>query len=99
MNHISRKGQCVVQTSRPDFGAEELLALIRECGLNRLLLYVPWLTNLLDIARKDDTVLNALKSMRQICYTGASLNPENEAWIMEKGIPATVGAVVSKVNS
>ncbi|KAJ7631657.1 hypothetical protein DFH06DRAFT_479688 [Mycena polygramma] len=28
--------------------------------------------------------------MHQIIYTGASLNPEDEAWIIEQGLPATI---------
>ncbi|TCD63101.1 hypothetical protein EIP91_006005 [Steccherinum ochraceum] len=89
INYLTLSGQCLAQTSRSDFGRDELLALVHECGLNRMFLYVPWFTNLLDIARKDEVVLNALKGMRQICYTGASLNPEQEAWIMKEKIPAT----------
>ncbi|KAH8101485.1 acetyl-CoA synthetase-like protein [Cristinia sonorae] len=89
VSYLSGLGQCVVQTSRSDFGRDEFLDLVRECGMNRMLLYVPWLTNLLDIARTDNILLEALKGMRQICYTGASLNPDDEAWIMAAGIPAT----------
>ena len=98
VNYLSFKGQCVIQTSRNDFGREEFLALVNECGLNRLLLYVPWLTNLIDIARKDAVVFDALKSLRQICYTGASMNPEDKAWLMKMKIPATVSTFRSSAG-
>ncbi|TFK38520.1 acetyl-CoA synthetase-like protein [Crucibulum laeve] len=89
INYLSWSGQCVVQTSATNFGADELLAMIRECGLNNLLLYAPWFSNLLSIARKNAEVLEALRGMTQIAYTGAALNPEDEAWIIEQDLPAT----------
>ncbi|KAJ6471759.1 acetyl-CoA synthetase-like protein [Mycena vitilis] len=90
MSHLSASGQCMVQLSRSALDRETLLDLIRLTGLNNLLVYAPWLSHLLSIARTDTEVLCALRSMRQIIYTGASLNPEDEAWIAEQGIPATV---------
>ncbi|KAJ6604261.1 acetyl-CoA synthetase-like protein [Mycena vulgaris] len=90
INHLSGSGQCMVQLSRSGFDRDTLLDLIRLAGLNNLLLYAPWFSKLLLMARTDTEVLAALRGMRQIAYTGASLNPEDEAWIIEQGIPATV---------
>lgn len=82
-------GGSFVQTSRPDISAEEFLALVHQCGLNRLLQYSEWLSALLKIARNNDEVLSALQGLRQVVYTGTSMNPEDEAWALEKGIPIT----------
>ncbi|KAG6919695.1 hypothetical protein DXG01_002641 [Tephrocybe rancida] len=84
----SATGQCIIQTSRPDFDATELLAMVQE-GLNNILLYANWLSKLLDVARSEDNVLRALRSVHQIAYTGEALNPEDMRWALEKKIPLT----------
>lgn len=90
INYLAPKHGCAIQTPRADFSAEELLAMIEYGGVNRLQLYAPWLSNLISIARRDPRVLNSLRGMRQIAYTGTALNPEDEAWIRTNDIPATV---------
>ncbi|KAJ7611736.1 hypothetical protein FB45DRAFT_1119074 [Roridomyces roridus] len=80
ISYLSLRGDCNVQTSRSDFDAEELLQLSREAGVNRLFLYAP----------TNQGVLDNLKNMRQIIYTGASLNPEDEAWMVAQNIPGTL---------
>lgn len=79
----------MVKTSKPDFELEEFLAMLPQ-GLNALFLYAPWFSKLLNIARTNPTVLAALQGMGQINYTGAALNPEDEIWATEQGIPVTV---------
>lgn len=93
MSYITWSGQCLIQTSRVDFDAKELLALVKE-GLNALLLYAPWLSKLIVLARSDPVIFGALREMGQICYTGAALNPEDERWLMEHDIQATVSLFV-----
>lgn len=83
-------GGSFVQTSRPDIGAEEFLALVRQCGLNRLLQYGSWLSALVGVARTNAEVLEAMRGLRQVVYTGVSMNPEDEAWALANGIPVTV---------
>ncbi|KAJ6575509.1 acetyl-CoA synthetase-like protein [Mycena sp. CBHHK59/15] len=98
ISHLSRSGQCMVQLSRLSFDDRDtLLDLVRYTGLNNLFLYAPWLSKLLALARTDGEVLSALHGMRQITYTGASLNPEDEAWIIEQKIPATVMYATTEV--
>lgn len=79
----------MVKTSKPDFELDEFLAMLPQ-GLNALFLYAPWFSKLLNIARTNPTVLAALQGMGQINYTGAALNPEDEIWATEQGIPVTV---------
>jgi hypothetical protein len=79
----------MVKTSKSDFELDEFLAMLPQ-GLNALFLYAPWFSKLLNIARTNPTVLAALQGMGQINYTGAALNPEDEIWATEQGIPVTV---------
>lgn len=79
----------MVQTSKPDIDPPEFLAMVAD-GLNFTFLYAPWLSKLISIARADKEVLTALRSMSQVSYTGASLNPEDEQWLIENGIKASV---------
>ena len=83
-------GAAFVQTSKAAIGADEFLAMVKQCGLNRLLQYATWLSALIDVARKNDEVLKALQGMRQVMYTGLAMNPEDEAWAFAHDIPLTV---------
>lgn len=65
------------------------MAMVEE-GLNYVLLYAPWLSKLITIAKSNKEVYGALKKMTQVTYTGASLNPEDEQWLIKNGIPVTV---------
>ncbi|KAJ7592020.1 acetyl-CoA synthetase-like protein [Mycena floridula] len=84
--YLSFSGQCLVQSSKPDFPASELLAMVDQ-GLNGLMIYAPWLSKLITLSRTDSGVLAALKALAQINYTGAAMNPEDEIWMAEQGIP------------
>ncbi|KAJ7333444.1 acetyl-CoA synthetase-like protein [Mycena albidolilacea] len=88
ITYLSWSGHCMVKTSKPDFELDEFLAMLPQ-GLNALFLYAPWFSKLLNIARVNPTVLAALQRMGQINYTGAALNPEDEIWATEQGIPVT----------
>ncbi|KAJ7738147.1 acetyl-CoA synthetase-like protein [Mycena metata] len=90
ISHLSVWGQCAVQTSRADFDVEEFLALVKAAGLNRVFLYAPWLSRLIKFAKADPVVLETLQKMRQIIYTGASINPDDEAWMVAKDLPVTL---------
>jgi hypothetical protein len=89
MSYLSWSGHCLIQTSKPDFEVDEFLAMVEQ-GLNAMVLYAPWLSKIFDIARSDAAVLSALKEMGQVHYTGAALNPDDEIWATEQGIPVTV---------
>ncbi|KAF8174893.1 acetyl-CoA synthetase-like protein [Pholiota molesta] len=89
VSYLGWSGQCLVQTSKPDFDTSEFLALIAEAGMNWAFLYAPWLSKLIGIARNDVNVLAALKGLVEVTYTGAALNPSDEAWLVENGVKAT----------
>ncbi|KAI0821841.1 acetyl-CoA synthetase-like protein [Trametes gibbosa] len=86
---ISWSGACLTQSSGREITADEFLAMVQQCGLNFLLQYAPWLAKLLAAARQRAEVLEALRGLQQIAYTGASLNPEDERWALQQGIKLT----------
>jgi acyl-CoA synthetase (AMP-forming)/AMP-acid ligase II len=89
MSYLVYSGQCLIQTTKSDFDATEFLALVKE-GMNAMLLYAPWLSKLSSIARTNSDVLAAMRGMAQITYTGASLNPEDEQWLISRGVTVAV---------
>ncbi|KAF9531387.1 hypothetical protein CPB83DRAFT_848943 [Crepidotus variabilis] len=87
--YISINGQCWLQSPRPDFNEVEFVAMVNE-GLKFLFVYAPWLSKLVSIAKSNKDVFGALKKISQITYTGASLNPEDEQFLIKNGIPLTI---------
>ncbi|KAI0765860.1 acetyl-CoA synthetase-like protein [Trametes elegans] len=89
LTYLLRSGASLAQSSGREIQADEFLAMIKDCGLNCVLQYAPWLEKLLIAAREREDVRSALRKMRQIAYTGATLSPEHERWALEQGIPLT----------
>ena len=89
---MSWSGACLTQSAGREITADEFLAMVEKCGLNFLLQYAPWMQKLLAAARQRPEILQALRGMQQIAYTGATLNPEDEQWALKQGIPLTVRA-------
>ncbi|KDR66678.1 hypothetical protein GALMADRAFT_232387 [Galerina marginata CBS 339.88] len=98
ISYLAHSGSCLIQTSKADMDTSEFYALVEQGGMNRCLLYASWLSRLLEISKKDSRLLSTLKSMRQLTYTGASLNPENEKWVFEQGIPVTVMYATTEIS-
>ncbi|KAI0367868.1 acetyl-CoA synthetase-like protein [Pilatotrama ljubarskyi] len=86
---MSWSGACLTQSSGREITAAEFLAMVQQCGLNFLLQYAPWLAKLLAAARESPDILDALRGLQQIAYTGASLSNSDEGWALEQGIPLT----------
>ncbi|KAG6861128.1 hypothetical protein C0995_003580 [Termitomyces sp. Mi166 len=89
INKVVPLGNCIIRTSKPEFDAAELLAMVKNEGLNNMYLYAARMTYLLKVARTDPEVLKALRSMQQISYTGEALNPDDIRWIIKKRLPVT----------
>ena len=83
-------GACLVQSAGREITADEFMAMVHECGLGYLFQYAPWMARLLAAAREREDVLQALRVLQQCAYTGASLDPADERWALEQGIPLTV---------
>lgn len=69
---------------------EELVKMIKECGVNRIVLYASFLSDHIRQARHDPNVLDLLRGCKQILHTGVSLNPIDEQWAYQNGLPITV---------
>ncbi|KAG6820548.1 hypothetical protein H0H93_015433 [Arthromyces matolae] len=87
LNKVVPVGNCIIKTSKTDFDASELLAMVNNEGLNNMLLYAARMSRLLKIARTNPEVLKALRSMQQIAYTGEALNPDDIRWVIEQRLP------------
>ncbi|KAH9917141.1 acetyl-CoA synthetase-like protein [Epithele typhae] len=82
-------GACLTQSSGREITPDEFLGMVRECGLNFLLQYAPWMAKLIKAARDRADIFDALRGLRQIAYTGATLDPADEKWALEHGVPLT----------
>ncbi|OJT05027.1 hypothetical protein TRAPUB_4183 [Trametes pubescens] len=79
-------GACLAQSSSMAVSPQEFLGLVQVCGLTRLILYATFLSEIIRAGKKDETIREALKSLRQIFHTGVALNKEDEAWAYENGL-------------
>ncbi|KAJ7225415.1 hypothetical protein GGX14DRAFT_638581 [Mycena pura] len=79
-------GSCVIQPTAISFSAEELVAMIHRCGLNRLNQFAAFLANHLRAARLDPKLLSLLCSLDEVLYSGMPLAREEEEWAYRNGI-------------
>ncbi|KAF8637113.1 hypothetical protein AX17_003017 [Amanita inopinata Kibby_2008] len=79
-------GSCVVQPTTLSFGADELVSMIRHCGMNRLNQFATFLTNHLRSARSDPKLLTMLQDLDDVLYSGLTLSLEEESWARKNGI-------------
>ncbi|EIW55359.1 acetyl-CoA synthetase-like protein [Trametes versicolor FP-101664 SS1] len=79
-------GACLAQSSSMAVSPQEFLGLVQVCGLTRLILYATFLSEIIRAAKKDETIRDGLKGLRQIFHTGVALNKEDEAWAYENGL-------------
>ncbi|KAG6868437.1 hypothetical protein C0993_002756 [Termitomyces sp. T159_Od127] len=87
LNKVIPLGDCIIRTSKPDFDAAELLAMVKNEGLNNIYLYAARMSRLLEVAKTDTETLEALRGMQQVSYTGEALNPDDIRWITEQRLP------------
>jgi hypothetical protein len=73
-----------------DFSTEELLEMISQCDLNRVVLYATFLSKHIRNAQKHGKVLKAMQGLRQILHTGVTLNREDEEWAFAHNLALTV---------
>lgn len=81
---------CTVQTSSMGMSTEELVALIKTCGVNRVVLYAPFLSSHIRNAKDDPELLDLLRNCKQIMHTGVTLNVDDEDWAYKNGLPISV---------
>ena len=79
-------GSCVIQPTSLGFPSEELVGMIRRCGLNRLNQFGSFLSGHLRNARQDTKLLSMLQSLDDVLYSGLPLSQEEEQWALKSGI-------------
>ncbi|KAI0367704.1 acetyl-CoA synthetase-like protein [Pilatotrama ljubarskyi] len=79
-------GGCLVQSSSLAITPEEFVGMTRTCSLNRLAVYSTFLSNLIRVAKQDNSVKAALQGLRDIFHTGVALNKEDDEWAHANGL-------------
>ncbi|KAF8154247.1 hypothetical protein B0H34DRAFT_800120 [Crassisporium funariophilum] len=79
-------GSCVIQPTTIAFSSEELVDMIRRCGLNRLNQFASFLGNHIRNARSDAKLLSMLSNLEDVVYSGLPLSQEEEQWGLKNGI-------------
>ena len=83
----------MAQSSSGAIGVDECKGITRTCGLTHLAIFGTFLSMLIRAAKSDQGVLNALKSLHYISYTGTAMNKEDEDWAHEHGIRVVVSPI------
>ena len=83
-------GSCVIQPTTLGFSSEELIDMIRRCGLNRLNQFASFLSGHFRNARQDAKLLSMLQSLDDIIYSGLALPQEEEQWALKSGMKLRV---------
>ncbi|KAJ7182755.1 hypothetical protein C8R43DRAFT_868796 [Mycena crocata] len=83
------RGYCTAQSPTMGMSTEELMRMVKTCGLNRMAVYATFLSIYIKAAHTDPNVLRALQSFRQIVYAGVALNREDEEWAYTNRLPVT----------
>ncbi|KAJ7717991.1 putative amp-CoA ligase [Mycena metata] len=95
----SFRGFCTAQSPAMGMSTEELMNMVKSCGLNRMAVYATFLSTYIRAAQQDEKVLSALQAFRQIVHTGVALNPEDEEWAHLNHIPMTTLYATSETAS
>ncbi|KAJ6522267.1 hypothetical protein B0H19DRAFT_1224039 [Mycena capillaripes] len=96
---LSYRVFCTAQSPAMAMSTEELMSMIRFCGLNRMAVYATFLSVYIKAAQKDQEVLLALRAFRQIVHTGVALNRQDEKWAYTHRIPITTLYATSETAS
>lgn len=79
-------GTCTVQATKQGFSSEELLDMIQRCGLNRLNQFSTFLSIHLRNSRQNPKLLQALRHLDQVLYSGLPLDRDDEDWAYTNGL-------------
>ncbi|KAF9461626.1 acetyl-CoA synthetase-like protein [Collybia nuda] len=79
-------GLCTVQTSSMGMSTDELVVMIKQFGVNRLVLYAPFLARHIRSARDNPEIIGLLQTCRQIIHTGVTLGADEENWAYDNGL-------------
>ena len=80
----------MIQPTSIAFSTEELIDMIKRCGLNRLNQFPSFLSGHFRNARQDPKLLSMLLSLDDIIYCGLALSQEEEQWALKTGMKLRV---------
>ena len=80
-------GSCTIQPSTISFSSDELMAMISTCSLNRLNQFATFLANHLRNSRNNPKLLDLLKNLDEVLYSGLPLAREEEEWARRNDVP------------
>ncbi|KAI0080254.1 acetyl-CoA synthetase-like protein [Panus rudis PR-1116 ss-1] len=79
-------GSCTIQISSQAFPTSELIDMITRCHLNRLVQFPTFLSSHLRASRQDPKLLDMLKNLDEIFYSGMLLTQDDQEWIHRHGL-------------
>ncbi|KAJ7581170.1 hypothetical protein C8J56DRAFT_866429 [Mycena floridula] len=79
-------GASIVLPSSLNYSPDEVVNMIRFCGLSKLCQFGPLLQKTLESIRRDPALLPFFQGLREISYGGAALSEEYETWAHENNL-------------
>ncbi|KAJ3868747.1 acetyl-CoA synthetase-like protein [Lentinula novae-zelandiae] len=79
-------GSCVIQPTTISFSSEELMDMIRTCGLNRLNQFAAFLAKQLQTSRNHPKLLSMLANLDEVLYSGMPLARSEQEWALQNDI-------------
>ncbi|KAH9898072.1 acetyl-CoA synthetase-like protein [Cubamyces lactineus] len=79
-------GSCTVQFTKPTYSSDELMDMVRRCGLSRMSQFPTYLMQHLRNSRHNPKLLACLQSLDEIFVSGLMMSPEDEEWVYRNGI-------------
>ncbi|KAI0778508.1 acetyl-CoA synthetase-like protein [Trametes elegans] len=86
LSGMIQHGSCTVQFTKPTFSSDELIDMVRRCGLSRMNQFPTFLTHHLRDSRRDPKLLAVLQGLDEILISGLMMTPEDEEWVYRNGI-------------
>jgi len=73
-------GTCTIQPTKIAFSSNELFHMVQKCGLNKLNQFATFLATHLRGSRDNSKLLDLLRGLDEINYSGLPLQREEEEW-------------------
>lgn len=87
-------GACTIQPTKIAFSSEELVDMIHRCHLNRLNQFSTFLSSHLHNARLHPKLLEQLRSLSEIIFSGLPLHREDEEFAYRNGLKIKVSCTI-----
>lgn len=87
-------GSCVIQPTTISFSSEELMDMIRTCGLNRLNQFAAFLAKQLQTSRNHPKLLSMLANLDEVLYSGMPLARSEQEWALQNDIKLRVSLLI-----